>query len=230
MVFIFFNVSKSTLLEFSYKIFIKSFNCNFTLSRFLKLSTNPSFSLKSFKFISALYSDPTVMNFWQYGIEGKDYKVLDDGTAYYPEGTDDTNYKYHQNTGWCMGNQFNSYVWNNGTKTPDYWSKLKAHNNWAQYSPAYGFMWDSTQYQTQLTALNNALSTYRPALETGSEGVANVESTLKQLNDALEAAGLQTVMDAKQQQLNDWLKTNGAAKTPQSNLDTIAGAAGVVTK
>ena len=91
-------------------------------------------------------------------------------------------------------------------------------------------MWDSTQYQTQLTALNNALSTYRPALETGSEGVANVESTLKQLNDALEAAGLQTVMDAKQQQLNDWLKTNGAAKTPQSNLDTIAGAAGVVTK
>ena len=194
------------------------------------IASNSADPEMAFKFISALYSDPTVMNFWQYGIEGKDYKVLDDGTAYYPEGTDDTNYKYHQNTGWCMGNQFNSYVWNNGTKTPDYWSKLKAHNNWAQYSPAYGFMWDSTQYQTQLTALNNALSTYRPALETGSEGVANVESTLKQLNDALEAAGLQTVMDAKQQQLNDWLKTNGAAKTPQSNLDTIAGAAGVVTK
>ena len=194
------------------------------------IASNSADPEMAFKFISALYSDPTVMNFWQYGIEGKDYKVLDDGTAYYPEGTDDTNYKYHQNTGWCMGNQFNSYVWNNGTKTPDYWSKLKAHNNWAQYSPAYGFMWDSTQYQTQLTALNNALSTYRPALETGSEGVANVESTLKQLNDALEAAGLQTVMDAKQQQLNDWLKTNGAAKTPQSNLDTIAGGAGVVTK
>ena len=37
----------------------------------------------AFKFISALYSDPAVMNYWQYGIEGTNYQVLDDGTAYF---------------------------------------------------------------------------------------------------------------------------------------------------
>ena len=184
----------------------------------------------AFKFIAALYSDSKVMNLWQYGIEGTDYKVQDDGTAYYADGTDDTNYKYHQNSGWCMGNQFNSYVWNNGTKTADYWDKLQHHNDWAQYSPAYGFMWDSTNYQTQITALNNALSTYRPALETGSEGVANVESTLKQLNDALTAAGLDDVMKAKQEQLDAWIKTNGTAKTPDSNLEKIKSVSGVLTQ
>ena len=91
-------------------------------------------------------------------------------------------------------------------------------------------MWDSTNYQTQITALNNALSTYRPALETGSEGVANVESTLKQLNDALTAAGLDDVMKAKQEQLDAWIKTNGTAKTPDSNLEKIKSVSGVLTQ
>ena len=49
----------------------------------------------AFKFISIMYSDPTWYNLWQYGIEGTDYVVQDDGTAYYPEGVDDTNYKEH---------------------------------------------------------------------------------------------------------------------------------------
>lgn len=182
----------------------------------------------AFKFISIMYSDPTWYNLWQYGIEGTDYVVQDDGTAYYPEGVDDTNYKYHQNSGWCLGNQFQSYVWNNGTKTADYWDKLQHHNDWSYYSPAFGFMWDATDYQTQLTALNNALSTYRPALETGSAG--DVDAALKQLNDALYAAGLQDVMDAKQAQLDAWLEKNGPTKTPQSNLDTIAGGEGLQTK
>lgn len=184
----------------------------------------------AFKFISIMYSDPTWYNMWQYGIEGTNYQVLDDGTAYFVDGEDDSNYKYHQNSGWCLGNQFQSYVWNNGTKTADYWDKLQHHNDWAQYSPAYGFMWDASNYQTQITALQNALETYRPALETGSVGgVANVESTLKALNDALYAAGLQEVMDAKQAQLDEWLTTNGGAtQTPSSNLETIATGEGVV--
>ena len=183
----------------------------------------------AFKFISAFYSDPVLYNLWLYGIEGEDYVVLEDGTAYYPEGVDDSNYKYHQNIGWELGNQFQSYVWNDGSKDADYWNKLQHHNDWAYYSPAHGFMWDSSQYQTQLTALKNALDTYRPALETGSVGVANVEKTLQQLNDALYAAGLQEVMDAKQAQLDEWLAANGPTATPQANLDTIAGGVGVQT-
>lgn len=159
----------------------------------------------AFNFVSALYSDTELMNLWQNGIQDVNYKVLDDGTAYFVDGEDGTNYKYHQNTGWFMGNQFISYVWNDGSKTPDYWSKLQAHNDWAEYTPAYGFMWDSTNYSTQITALNNIKETYRAALATGSVGSANVESTLMQLNDALYAAGLQDVIDAKQKQLDDWL-------------------------
>ena len=195
------------------------------------IASNSADPEMAFKFIAALYSDPAVMNFWQYGIEGTNYQVLDDGTAYFVDGEDAANYKYHQNSGWFMGNQFNSYVWNDGSKTADYWDTLSHHNDWAEYSPAYGFMWDSSDYQTQLTALQNALNTYRPALETGSVGVANVDTYLKQLNDALYAAGLQQVMDAKQEQLDAWLAENGATETPASNMELIESVTtGVLTE
>lgn len=169
------------------------------------IATNSEDPEMAFNFISALYSDAELMNLWQNGIEGVNYKVLDDGTAYFVDGEDGANYKYHQNTGWFMGNQFISYVWNDGSKTPDYWSKLQKHNDWANYTAGFGFMWDSTDYSTQTTALQNALETYRASLSTGSVGSADVESTIKALNDALYAAGLQEVMDAKQAQLDKWL-------------------------
>ncbi len=169
------------------------------------IATNSKDPEMAFKFIAALYTDPVVMNYWQYGIEGEDYVVLDDGTIYYPDGVDDSNYLYHQNTGWLMGNQFISYVWNDGTKDADYWDVLAAHNDNAYYSPAYGFMWDSSAYSTQITALSNAWSTYEYTLLTGSEGTAGLDDTIQKLNDALYAAGLDEVMAAKQEQLNDWL-------------------------
>ena len=161
----------------------------------------------AFKFISALYSDPTVYNMWQYGIEGTNYQVLEDGTAFFVDGEDGSNYKYHQNTGWELGNQFQSYVWNDGTKSADYWDLLKAHNDWAYYPTTYGFMWDSSDYSTEVTALTNAYETYRATLETGAAGSKGVQETLDALNEALYAAGLEDVMKAKQAQLDEWLAT-----------------------
>ncbi len=172
------------------------------------IATNSENPAMAFKFISALYTDSELMNLFQYGIEGVHYQVLEDQTAYFVDGEDGSNYKYHQNTGWATGNQFVSYVWNDGSKTADYWNKLNDHNAWGDPNNAFGFMWDSTNHSTEITALNNALNTYRAALETGSVGTANVEATLDSLNQALYDAGLQNVIDAKQEQLDAWLAAN----------------------
>lgn len=182
--------------------YITTTNVSFFNTGIANNSVDPEMA---FKFISALYSDPTVENIWQNGIEGVNYKLLDDGTAYFVDGESDGNFKYHQNSGWCLGNQFNALVWNDGSKTADYWDLLKSHNDNAYYSPAFGFMWDSSAYATQITALSNAWETYRWNLLTGSCGAAGVDSTIKQLNDALSAAGLSDVMTAKQAQLDEWL-------------------------
>lgn len=170
------------------------------------IATNSEDPAMAFKFVSALYTDPTLMNLWQYGIEDVNYKKNDDGTIYYADGEDGSNYKYHQNTGWSMGNQMISYVWSDGSKTADYGDKLEAHNAWGDVSPTFGFNWDSTEHSTELTALSNALNNYRAALETGSVGSAKVDETLDSLNKALYDAGLQDVMDEKQAQLDKWLE------------------------
>ena len=170
------------------------------------IATNSEDPAMAFKFVSALYTDPTLMNLCQYGIEDVNYKKNDDGTIYYADGEDGSNYKYHQNTGWSMGNQMISYVWSDGSKTADYWDKLEAHNAWGDVSPTFGFNWDSTEHSTELTALSNALNNYRAALETGSVGSAKVDETLDSLNKALYDAGLQDVMDEKQAQLDKWLE------------------------
>ena len=170
------------------------------------IATNSEDPAMAFKFVSALYTDPTLMNLWQYGIEDVNYKKNDDGTIYYADGEDGSNYKYHQNTGWSMGNQMISYVWSDGSKTADYWDKLEAHNAWGDVSPTFGFNWDSTEHSTELTALSNAVNNYRAALETGSVGSAKVDETLDSLNKALYDAGLQDVMDEKQAQLDKWLE------------------------
>lgn len=193
------------------------------------IATNSEDPDMAFRFISAMYSDPTVMNIWQNGIEGVNYKVLDDGTAYFVDGEDSANYKYHMNTGWMLGNQMISYVWNDGSKTADYWDQLRHHNDWADYSPAFGFMWDSSDYANEITALQTAYEKHRAALMTGDiGGAANVDAKLKALNDDLYAAGLDKVMAAKQEQLDAWLEANGPTETPKENVDTIGSVSGGV--
>jgi len=159
----------------------------------------------AFKFISALYSDPTLFNLWQFGIEGVHYQLLEDGTAYYVEGEDASNYKYHQNSGWQMGDQFKGLVWNDGTSNPDFWESMREHNQKGYHSPAYGFMWDSTDYSTELTALNAVKEEYINQLETGTCGSANVDKLLDEFNAALYKVGLQDIIDEKQAQIDAWL-------------------------
>ncbi len=173
------------------------------------IATNSKDPEMAFKFITALYTDPVVMNYWQYGIEGENYQILDDGTIYFPDGQDDGNYTYHQNTGWLMGNQMISYVWNDGSKEADYWDLLSQHNDNGYFSPAFGFMWDSSDYSTEITALTNAKSTYEGILFTGACGVDKLDETIEEFNESLYANGLQTVMDAKQAQLDEFLASQG---------------------
>lgn len=187
------------------------------------IATNSVDPDMAFKFVSALYTDPVVMNLWQNGIEGVNYQVLEDGTAYFVDGEDATNHAYHMNTGWAMGNQFISYVWNDGSKTINYWDELIDYNTWAQYSPVFGFMWDSSDYATQVAACTNVLNQYRAALETGSVGVDGVEDALSAMNAAFYASGLQDIMDEKQVQIDEWIEKNGGiAETPEENLKKIA--------
>ena len=74
-------------------------------------------------------------------------------------------------------------------------------NKIAKTSPAMGFTFDSSKLNTQYTAVKNAISQYLPGLLCGS---VDPNTELAKFDQALQDAGYQDILNAKQEQLDAW--------------------------
>lgn len=150
--------------------------------------------------LNLLYTDPVVANLVCWGEEGVEYVVNDDTSINWAEGVNPDNSEYYPNVLWMMPNQYAAHVWEGDPI--DVGEQTAAFNdNCAVKSKALGFTWDNSDYVTEFTALQNAYKEYGLQVV---YGFVEPETGLKQLNDALYAAGLQEYMDAKQAALNEW--------------------------
>lgn len=160
---------------------------------------------KAMQVLNLMYTNADVLNLMAYGIEGEDYVVEDDGRIGYPEGKDSSSVGYTCNgIVWSFGNEFNAHVWNNNSA--DIWEQTLEWNSNATYSKAYGFRFDSTDVQNEMAAVGNVYKEYAMSLECG---LVDPDDVLSEMNDRLYAAGLQTIIDAKQAQLDEWVAING---------------------
>lgn len=152
------------------------------------------------KFLDLTYTDKDVINLLIYGIEGRDYVMNDDGTVSYPEGEDASTVPYTaQLSCGTLGNFFLMHPME-GTN-PDSLEWEKEQNETAKTSPAMGFTFDSDSVKTQYTAVKNVISQYLPGLICGSlDPDTEVDKFVQALNDA----GYQEILKAKQEQLDTW--------------------------
>ena len=97
-------------------------------------------------------------------------------------------------------NQFAGHVWEGNPL--DIGEQYKEYNASCLQSKALGFTYDSTSVVNEIVQLTAVQDKYLKDL---SFGVVDIDSTLKAFNDELYAAGLQKVMDTKQEQLDAWL-------------------------
>ena len=157
---------------------------------------------KAFQFLNYAYTSSEFMNLLNWGIEGEHYKFVNDAKTVidFPDGIDATNARYNLNIGWELPNQYIAHIWNGNPE--DIWEQYKEFNNAATKSPAFGFIYDSASVANELTALSNVKNQFLKALDTGS---VDPDEVLPQFNKALYDAGLQKVMDTKQEQLDTWL-------------------------
>lgn len=160
-------------------------------------SENPE---KAMELMNWIYKTKEANDLLNWGVEGEDYVVNEDGTIGFPEGVTAENVGYHQDFGWAMLNQYNSYVWEGNE--PDVWDQYQEVRDNAIVSKAYGFTFDSTPVINEIAALTAVTEQY---LTTIASGQVDPETSIKEMNDALYAAGLQKVMDEKQAQLDAWL-------------------------
>ena len=161
-------------------------------------SENPAKAVELLNWISKTKEANDLLN---WGIEGIHWEVQEDGTIDYPQGVTAESCGYHQNFGYIMPNQFNSHVWKGNP--PDIFEKYQEVEDNAIVSKAYGFSPDLSGVADQVAALTDVQSQYLAQLTTGS---VEPEAVIEEFNEALYKAGLQDVMDAKQEQLDEWLK------------------------
>lgn len=154
---------------------------------------------KSMQLLNLMYTDADLENLLNWGIEGKDYVVNADGTASYPEGVDSKSVGYHYNEGFAIGNQFLTYPWTGND--PDVWEQYKEFNKNAVVSDALGFTFDSTEVSAEYAAVKSVMDEYRKPLEMGA---GDPETLLPEFIQKLKDAGIDTVIQAKQEQLDAW--------------------------
>ena len=137
-------------------------------------------------FFDLMYSDPTVANLVINGIEGETYVVVDEeqGIINYPEGKDATTVGYSRQA-WAWPNQQIGYFWEGDDLT--LWDQYKEFHESSQTPVSYGFKFDSTMVMNQITACNNVLEKYVPALLCGS---LDPDETIPVLNEEMKAAGI----------------------------------------
>lgn len=138
------------------------------------------------------------------GLEGKTYQVietLDDGRAIidYAEGVDRMTAPY--------GGQVPIY--GDELRNPKFvpidaamFDQISSYNSTIQYSKAFGYSFDASAYGSQIAAINNVITQYRALLDWGA---VDVDSTLPTFISELEAAGINEVIEANQEQLDAWL-------------------------
>lgn len=154
------------------------------------------------KFLNLTFTDKDIINLLIYGIEGRDYVLNEDGSVAYPEGQDSTTVPYTaQLSCGTLGNFFLMYSMG-GTNPASLEWELE-QNETAKTSPAMGFTFDASALNTQYTAVKNVISQYLPGLLCGSlDPDTEIDNFVSALNDA----GYQDILNAKQEQLDAWVE------------------------
>lgn len=168
------------------------------------ITSNSDVPESALKFLNLTFTDPDVCNLLIYGVEGRDYVLDDEGYASYPEGEDAATVPYTaQLSCGTLGNFFIMYPTVGTNKDSLDWELEQ--NQTAKTSPAMGFTFDASSLRTQYTAVQNVISQYLSGLLCGS---VDPETEIPKFVSALNDAGYQDILAAKQEQLDAWAEAS----------------------
>lgn len=153
-------------------------------------SKNPE---RAMAFLNLLNTDPYLMTLLEYGVEDVHYTTNEDGTITFTEAHND--YMPWRNG---MGN-ITLLPAQEGEGKDFFPNVFIPYYDSAKAIPAFGYVFDPTNVETELAALANVGQEYALALYTGSVDPA---TALPEFLDKLEAAGMSKVVEEANAQLD----------------------------
>ncbi|WP_284646496.1 ABC transporter substrate-binding protein [Paenibacillus silviterrae] len=172
------------------------------LSALWTISSNSSNPERTMLFLNLMYTDARIANLLLWGVEGKHYVLGADNRVDFPPGIDAMTVGY-SNVEWLIGNGLITYL--HKSSPADKWKLTEESNKKVIKSKALGFTFNSEPVKNEVTALNNVISQYKRALETGT---IDPTEKLAEFRSKLKAAGIEKVIAEKQKQLDAWAAAN----------------------
>ena len=151
---------------------------------------------ESFKFLALLNSDPYLMTLLNYGVEGIHYTLNDDGLVVFNA---DARATYSP---WTNGMGNVTILPDTESEGKGFREAFKAYYAGAKAIPALGYVFDNSAVANEMAALGNVAAQYALALDCGA---TDPETELPKFLEALDAAGMQTYLDAANAQLAAYL-------------------------
>ena len=147
-----------------------------------------------FRWVELIQTDSQAANLFTFGAEGVHWNYTADG---FIEKTDAA-------SGWANATWKTGNYWVTGVLTTEAKNKVEEYdkyNNRAKVYETVGLRLNFTDFSAESTAVSNAWAEYQKQVVYGFDGV----EALKSVNEALYAAGLQTLIDEANKQLEAYL-------------------------
>ena len=150
------------------------------------------------------YSSKDFIDLLTFGEKDVDYTVDEEGIVTINEtgyGADE-----YSNASWQMGNHYINSITSAQVATgqSDIWERLKEFNETALSLPQTGFWFNSSDFSSEVTAITNTYNEYADSLLMGE---VDVDETLAEFNAALEANGIQSLIDEANRQYQEFLSS-----------------------
>ena len=149
---------------------------------------------EAIKLLELVNTEPEILNLLTYGIEGENYKKVNDNTV---ERTENM-FSYAT---WIFGNQF--IIYTEAEQEEDIWEKTRKINETAEKTPLIGFTADLSDLLEELTKCNEVLGKY----EVLNNGVEDPDTYWDKLDFELKSAGAEKIKEDLENQINNFLKS-----------------------
>lgn len=148
---------------------------------------------KALELIGIMNSDKELYNLLSWGIEGENYEKTGESTIKL------NNENGYSMQNWIFGGIKNSYILD-GQDT-DMMEKTEEYNNSAIVSPVLGFNPDISGLSVEIA---NCETVIKERMEMINLGLANPDTALPELREALKVAGADKITEELQKQIDEW--------------------------
>lgn len=160
-------------------------------------------AVECLKYIELLSTDRKFRDIIAYGIEGKHFNYLENGTVLQTQAGIDR-YPASLYTTGSVVNASVASVSPEVLSDPDQWKKVfEEYETDGIYSQTKGFYYDTTRKESIITSLQAIYSDYSTELRTGT---SDPDVVIPKMRKRMEAAGFDELLEDVQSQLNEWME------------------------